>query len=129
MQKSWEYGNFPANEQACGLLVPPLPKEGGKRRTTTLRGAAPGKRGAVLMEDLEEREAAAQAERLRPLVNEILARFNEEGITTEEAGLVVLALTHRLMTVLEGHPDEQRAFIVRVVNFINRFLAGEFRED
>jgi len=69
------------------------------------------------------------AERLRPLVNEILARFNEEGITTEEAGMVILALTHRLMTVLESNPEEQRSFIVRVVNFINRFLAGEFREE
>lgn len=81
------------------------------------------------MEDLEEKDAAAMAERLRPLVNEILARFNEEAITTEEAGMVILALTHRLMTVLQSHPDEQRAFIVRVVNFINRFLAGEFQED
>jgi hypothetical protein len=80
-------------------------------------------------DDLEEREAAAMAERLRPLVNEILARFNEEGITTEEAGMVILALTHRLMTVLESSPEEQRSFIVRVVNFINRFLAGEFREE
>ncbi|MEJ5331050.1 MAG: hypothetical protein WHT07_12955 [Desulfobaccales bacterium] len=81
------------------------------------------------MEDLEEQDAAAMAERLRPLVNEILARFNEEAITTEEAGMVILALTHRLMTVLKSNPDEQRAFIVRVVNFINRFLAGEFQED
>jgi hypothetical protein len=81
------------------------------------------------MEDLEEQDAAAMAERLRPLVNEILARFNEEAITTEEAGMVILALTHRLMTVLQSNPDEQRAFIVRVVNFINRFLAGEFQED
>ncbi|MCL6622270.1 MAG: hypothetical protein K6T55_09240 [Syntrophobacterales bacterium] len=82
-----------------------------------------------MRDDLEEREAAAMAERLRPLVNEILARFNEEGITTEEAGMVILALTHRLMTVLESNPEEQRSFIVRVVNFINRFLAGEFREE
>lgn len=81
------------------------------------------------MDDLEEKDAAAMAERLRPLVNEILARFNEEAITTEEAGMVILALTHRLMTVLQSNPDEQRAFIVRVVNFINRFLAGEFQED
>lgn len=81
------------------------------------------------MEELEEKNAAAMAERLRPLVNEILARFNEEAITTEEAGMVILALTHRLMTVLQNNPDGQRAFIVRVVNFINRFLAGEFQED
>ncbi len=81
------------------------------------------------MEDLEEKDAAAMAERLRPLVNEILARFNEEAVTTEEAGMVILALTHRLMTVLKSSPEEQRAFIVRVVNFINRFLAGEFQED
>ena len=43
-------------------------------------------------------------ERVRLLANSILERFNEEQITPEEAGWVVLALTHRLLTVLEHKP-------------------------
>ncbi len=78
---------------------------------------------------MEDREAAELAERVRPLVNDILERFNQEGVTVEEAGMVVLALTHRLMTVLEGNAEEQRSFIVKVVNLINRYIAGEFHDD
>ncbi len=78
---------------------------------------------------MENQKAAELAERVRPLVNEILERFNQEGVNAEEAGMVVLALTHRLMTVLEGNPEEQRSFIVSVVNLINRYLAGDFRTD
>ncbi|MBW1992611.1 MAG: hypothetical protein JRI59_10995 [Deltaproteobacteria bacterium] len=69
------------------------------------------------------------AERVRPLVNDILARFNEEGVTPQEAGMVILALTHRLLGVLDGNPEEQRAFILNVVNLINRYLAGELDQD
>jgi hypothetical protein len=68
------------------------------------------------------------AERVRPLVNDILARFNEEGVTPQEAGMIVLALTHRIMKVLGGNPEEQRGFILQVVNLINNYLAGELEE-
>jgi len=40
-------------------------------------------------------------ERVRSLANGILEYFNKEQVTTQEAGWVVLALTHRLLTVLE----------------------------
>ncbi len=39
----------------------------------------------------EEMEA-----RVRPLVNEILERFNQENVSPSQAGLVVLALIYRL---------------------------------
>lgn len=78
---------------------------------------------------MEDKQPAELAERVRPLVNEILERFNQEGVTAEEAGMVVLALTHRLMTVMEGNPEEQRSFIVNVVTLINRYIAGDFRTD
>ncbi len=68
------------------------------------------------------------AERVRPLVNDILERFNQEGITPQEAGFVVLALAHRLMTVLADKPEEQRGFVLQIVNLINNYLAGELQE-
>jgi hypothetical protein len=82
--------------------------------------------GSIIMEKI----AAEQlADRVRPIVNEILERFNQEGITPQEAGMVVLALTHRIMTVLAGNPEEQRSFIVNIVNLINNYLAGELQEE
>jgi hypothetical protein len=78
---------------------------------------------------MEKKQAVELAERVRPLVNEILERFNRESVTAEEAGMVVLALTHRLMTVMESNPEEQRSFIVSVVNLINRYIAGDLRDD
>lgn len=77
---------------------------------------------------MEETAAEQLAARVRPIVNEILEGFNQKGVTPEEAGLVILALTHRLMTVLAGNPEEQRAFILRVVNLINNYLAGTLEE-
>jgi len=78
---------------------------------------------------MEKTAAENLAERVRPLVNEILERFNEEGITPQEAGMVVLALTHRLMTVLDEKPDEQRSFILNIINLVNNYLAGNVQED
>jgi hypothetical protein len=78
---------------------------------------------------MEKTAAENLAERVRPLVNEILERFNEEGITPQEAGMVVLALTHRLMTVLDEKPDEQRSFILNMVNLINNYLAGDLGKE
>jgi hypothetical protein len=78
---------------------------------------------------MEENDAAKLAERVRPLVNEILASFNEKGVTSQEAGMIILALTHRLMTVLAGNPEEQRTFILHMVNLVNNYLAGILQEE
>jgi hypothetical protein len=64
-------------------------------------------------------------ERVRPLVNEILERFNQEGITPPEAGMVVLALVSRLLEVMEGHPEPRRHFILNLINVINSYLVQE----
>jgi hypothetical protein len=77
---------------------------------------------------MEKTAAADLAERVRPLVNDILERFNQENITPQEAGFVVLALAHRLMTVLDSKPEEQRGFILQMVNLINNYLTGELQE-
>lgn len=77
---------------------------------------------------MEKTAAEDLAERVRPLVNDILERFNQENITPQEAGFVVLALAHRLMTVLKDKPEEQRGFILQVVNLINNYLAGGLQE-
>ncbi len=73
---------------------------------------------------MDEATTAVMAEKVRPLVNDILARFNNEGISPPEAGMVVLALTHRLMGLMEGHPEERRFFIMGLINVVNSFLAG-----
>jgi hypothetical protein len=78
---------------------------------------------------MEENDSAKLAERVRPLVNEILAGFNEKGVSTQEAGMIILALTHRLMTVLAGNPDEQRNFILHMVNLVNNYLAGNLTQE
>ncbi len=78
---------------------------------------------------MEKIAAEHLAERVRPIVNEILEGFNQKGVTPQEAGMVVLALTHRLMTVLAENPEEQRSFIVNIVNLINNYLAGELQEE
>ncbi len=70
-----------------------------------------------------------QAERVRPLINSILERFNAEQITSKEAGWVILGLSHRLMTVLEQDPEERQAFILQFINLVNQYLAGELQSD
>ncbi len=65
------------------------------------------------------------AERVRPLVNDILERFNQEAISPSEAGMVVLSLTYRLLGVLAEAPEARRLFIVSLVNLINNYLAEE----
>ena len=69
------------------------------------------------------------SERIRILVNGILERFNEEQITPQEAGWVILALTHRLMTVLEQNPEDRQTFVLQLINLVNRYLAGELEEN
>jgi hypothetical protein len=72
---------------------------------------------AATDEDMEQR--------IRPLVNDILERFNQENISPSEAGMVVLSLIYRLMTVLEETPEARRFFNLNLINLINNFLAGE----
>jgi hypothetical protein len=68
------------------------------------------------------------AERVRPLVNEILERFNQENTTPQEAGMVVLALISRLLGVLEDQPEPRRYFILSLINVINSYLVKEAGE-
>jgi len=78
---------------------------------------------------MDNSETGELAERLRLLVNEILERFNQAQVTPKEAGLVIMGLTHRLMTVLEHDPEERRLFILNFINMVNQYLAGELRQD
>jgi hypothetical protein len=68
----------------------------------------------------EELEAS-----IRPLVNEILDRFNQEGVSPSQAGLVILSLVYRLMEVLHDSPEARRFFILTLINLINNYLAEE----
>ena len=81
---------------------------------------------------MSEREEPSRelelAERVRPMVNEILERFNQDNITPPEAGMVVLALISRLLEVMEEHPEPRRQFILNLINIVNSYLvqaAGE----
>ncbi len=71
----------------------------------------------------EEMEA-----RVRPLVNEILERFNQEGVSPSQAGLVVLGLIYRLMEVMHDAPEARRFFILALINLINNYLAEEMEK-
>lgn len=64
------------------------------------------------------------SERVRPLVNEILERFNQESIGPQEAGAIIIALMHRLLQALDEAPEAQRYFTLSVVQLINQHLAG-----
>jgi hypothetical protein len=69
------------------------------------------------------------SERVRLLANSILERFNEEEVTPQEAGLIILALAHRLMTVLEKNPEERQNFVLQFISLVNQYLAGELEEE
>jgi hypothetical protein len=68
----------------------------------------------------EELEAS-----IRPLVNEILDRFNEESVSPSQAGLIILALIYRLLEVMHDEPEARRFFILTLVNLVNNYLAEE----
>lgn len=72
-----------------------------------------------------EETDAAMAERLRPLVNDILEIFNQRQVSPAEAGMVVLSLTYRLLGVLHEAPEARRHFIVTLITLINNFLREE----
>ncbi|MFZ5451029.1 MAG: hypothetical protein ACOZF2_04020 [Thermodesulfobacteriota bacterium] len=76
-------------------------------------------------EDTREME---MVERVRPLVNEILERFNQEDVTPSEAGMVILALISRLLEALEGHPEPRRQFILNLIEMVNSYLLRETGE-
>jgi hypothetical protein len=67
----------------------------------------------------------ALEENVRPLVNEILERFNQEGVSPSQAGLVVLGLIYRLLEVMHDVPEARRFFILALINLINNYLAEE----
>jgi hypothetical protein len=67
----------------------------------------------------------ALEENVRPLVNEILERFNREGVSPSQAGLVILGLIYRLMEVMREAPEARRFFILALINLINNYLAEE----
>ena len=69
------------------------------------------------------------SERVRSVANGVLERFNQEQITPQEAGWVILALTHRLLTVLENNPEDRQAFVMQFISLVNQYLAGDLQED
>jgi hypothetical protein len=72
----------------------------------------------------EELEAS-----VRPLVNEILDRFNQEGVSPSQAGLIILSLVYRLMEVMNDAPEARRFFILTLINLINNYLAEEMENS
>ena len=72
----------------------------------------------------EELEAS-----VRPLVNEILERFNQENISPSQAGMVILGLIYRLMDVMHDAPEARRFFILTLINLINNYLAEEMKHQ
>jgi hypothetical protein len=80
------------------------------------------------MTEIDTEAFASDAEmeaRVRPLVNEILERFNQEDVSPSQAGLVVMALIYRLMEVMHDAPEARRFFILALINLINNYLADE----
>ena len=75
-----------------------------------------------MTQDQEPAVATEMTERLRQIVNDILAMFNEKNVTPQEAGTVILALIHRLMGVLRENQDMQRAFVASIIDVVNQHL-------
>jgi hypothetical protein len=68
----------------------------------------------------EELEAS-----VRPLVNEILDRFNQENVSPSQVGMVILGLIYRLLEVMRDAPEPRRFFILTLINLVNNYLAEE----
>jgi hypothetical protein len=75
-----------------------------------------------MTQDPGQAVSTEMTERLRQIVNEILAMFNEKNVTPQEAGTVILALIHRLMGVLRENQDMQRAFVASIIEVVNQHL-------
>ncbi len=82
-----------------------------------------------MTQDQEQAVATEMTERLRQIVNEILAMFNEQNVTPQEAGTVILALIHRLMGVLQDSPELQRAFVASIIDVVNQHLLQVLEES
>lgn len=67
------------------------------------------------------------SDRLLKIVNNILAEFNRLEVTPKEAGTIIMALTHRLMSVLDDHPEAQRAFVASLIEVVNAHLLGRLQ--
>ncbi len=80
---------------------------------------------------MNEFDAAAFAsdaeleESVRPLVNEILDRFNQENVSPSQAGMVILALIYRLLEVMQDAPEARRFFVLTLINLVNNYLGEE----
>lgn len=62
---------------------------------------------------------------VRPLVNGILDRFNQENIAPSQAGMIILGLIYRLLEVMRDAPEARRFFILTLINLVNNYLAEE----
>ncbi len=68
-------------------------------------------------------------EKVRPLVNDILDRFNREQTSPAEAGMVIMGLVHRLLGLLEEAPEARRFFVLTLINVINSCLAEDLKGE
>ncbi len=68
-------------------------------------------------------------EKVRPLVNDILDRFNREQTSPAEAGMVILGLVHRLLGLLKEAPEARRFFVLTLINVINSCLAEDLKGE
>ncbi len=78
------------------------------------------------MTDIDTAAVPSDAEleaNVRPLVNDILDRFNQENVSPSQAGMVILGLVYRLLEVLQDAPEARRFFILALINLINNYLA------
>jgi hypothetical protein len=75
-----------------------------------------------MIADQVQPEVTELSDRLCQIVNSILTGFNEQNVTSSEAGTVILALIHRLMGVLQENPEAQRAFVASVIQVVNEHL-------
>jgi hypothetical protein len=82
----------------------------------------------MMSEATEPTPEMEMAERVRPLVNEILERFNRDNISPPEAGMVILALISRLLGALADHPEPRRHFILNLIEIVNSYLVQEAGE-
>jgi hypothetical protein len=68
-------------------------------------------------------------EKVRPLVNDILDRFNREQTSPAEAGMVIMGLVHRLLGLLKEAPEARRFFVLTLINVINSCLAEDLKGE
>lgn len=80
------------------------------------------------MTEIDSEAFASDAEleaSVRPLVNEILDRFNQANVSPSQAGMIILGLIYRLLEVMCEAPEARRFFILTLINLVNNYLAEE----